>query len=142
MTKVGRALKSRTGYLPVSGGLSSPSYFRGQDAHVGRLEACPTILFFSPGAGGGVTMPFKSMCRSVLRSILPSDVSAAFLVALLLRFALTARAADPPGWQVIQVPGAWETNAPAMAGQHDGFAWYRAWLKPHDGFFAKHERNL
>lgn len=45
-------------------------------------------------------------------------------------------------WQSIRVPGAWETNGPATARNHDGFAWYRAWLKPHDSFFAPHERNL
>ena len=45
-------------------------------------------------------------------------------------------------WQPIRVPGAWETNGPAAGRQHDGFAWYRAWLKPHDSFFTPHERNL
>ena len=45
-------------------------------------------------------------------------------------------------WQSIRVPGAWETNGPATARDYDGFAWYRAWLKPHDGFFTPHERNL
>ena len=46
------------------------------------------------------------------------------------------------GWQPIRVPGAWETNGPAAARNYDGFAWYRAWLKPHDSFFTPHERNL
>src|SRR5215510_13800668 len=45
-------------------------------------------------------------------------------------------------WQSIRVPGAWETNGPSSARNHDGFAWYRAWLKPHDSFFTQHERNL
>jgi putative membrane-bound dehydrogenase-like protein len=45
-------------------------------------------------------------------------------------------------WSSIRVPGAWETNGPATARHHDGFAWYRAWLKPHDSFFTPHERNL
>jgi putative membrane-bound dehydrogenase-like protein len=45
-------------------------------------------------------------------------------------------------WQSIRVPGAWETNGPATARNHGGFAWYRAWLKPHDSFFTPHERNL
>jgi putative membrane-bound dehydrogenase-like protein len=45
-------------------------------------------------------------------------------------------------WQPVRVPGAWETNGPAVARNHDGFAWYRAWLKPHDSFFTPHERNL
>jgi putative membrane-bound dehydrogenase-like protein len=47
-----------------------------------------------------------------------------------------------PGWQLVRVPGAWETNGPPAAQNHDGFAWYRAWLKPHDSFFTPHERNL
>jgi putative membrane-bound dehydrogenase-like protein len=46
------------------------------------------------------------------------------------------------GWAIARVPGAWETNGPAAARNHDGFAWYRAWLKPHDSFFTPHERNL
>lgn len=45
-------------------------------------------------------------------------------------------------WSVAHVPGAWETNGPAAARHHDGFAWYRGWLKPHDSFFTPHERNL
>ena len=45
-------------------------------------------------------------------------------------------------WQSVRVPGAWETNGPAAALNHDGFAWYRAWLKAHDSFFTPHERNL
>lgn len=45
-------------------------------------------------------------------------------------------------WSIARVPGAWETNGPAVARNHDGFAWYRAWLKPHDSFFTPHERNL
>ncbi len=54
---------------------------------------------------------------------------------------LAAQSADA-GWQTVRVPGAWETSGPAAARQHDGVAWYRAWLKPHDSFFTPHERNL
>ncbi len=46
-----------------------------------------------------------------------------------------------PGWQLIAVPGSWE-QLPPDAREHKGFAWYRTWLKPHDSFFQKHERNL
>jgi putative membrane-bound dehydrogenase-like protein len=49
---------------------------------------------------------------------------------------------EAAGWATVRVPGAWETNGPATARGHDGFAWYRAWLKPHDSFFTPHERNL
>ena len=47
-----------------------------------------------------------------------------------------------PGWQTIQVPGAWEVVGPAEAKGYDGFAWYRTWFKPHDSYFTRHERNL
>ena len=47
------------------------------------------------------------------------------------------RSAEPAaaiaGWQLVSVPGA--TN-------FTGFAWYRAWVKVPDSYFAKHERNL
>ncbi len=36
-------------------------------------------------------------------------------------------------WQPAKVPGA----IPA-----EGTAWLRCWVKPHDSFFTKHERNL
>jgi putative membrane-bound dehydrogenase-like protein len=38
-----------------------------------------------------------------------------------------------PGWGLVSVPGA--TN-------FTGTAWYRAWVKVPDAYFAKHERNL
>lgn len=54
-----------------------------------------------------------------------------------------ARAAE---WQRIKVPGAWPAPAATAApGAESGaaeFAWYRAWVKVHDSFFTKHERNL
>ena len=42
--------------------------------------------------------------------------------------------APDTGWQMVRVPGKERGS--------EGFAWYRAWLKPHDSFFAAHERNL
>lgn len=45
-------------------------------------------------------------------------------------------------WTRIRVPGAWEMQGPAAFRHYDGFAWYRAWVKPHDTIFAPHERNL
>ena len=36
-------------------------------------------------------------------------------------------------WQTIHVPGKQDFT---------GTAWLRAWVKVHDSFFAKHERNL
>ena len=70
-----------------------------------------------------------------------------WLTLALIAFAgvcVTKLGAQPgdPGWQPVRVPGAWETNGPITARNHDGFAWYRAWLKPHDSFFTPHERNL
>lgn len=45
-------------------------------------------------------------------------------------------------WSPIPVPGTWETKGPAEAKSYDGIAWYRTWVKVHDSFFTKHERNL
>lgn len=52
----------------------------------------------------------------------------------ILPILLSASAALPAAdWQPVKVPGAF----PA-----EGTAWLRAWVKPHDSFFTKHERNL
>lgn len=42
-------------------------------------------------------------------------------------------------WRPVAVPGA---RKPAEAPGAGGLAWYRAWVKVDDSFFAKHERNL
>jgi putative membrane-bound dehydrogenase-like protein len=49
------------------------------------------------------------------------------------------RAAD---WQPIQVPGKWSDTAAKDVAASGGLAWYRTWVKVHDSFFTKHERNL
>ncbi len=69
------------------------------------------------------------MMGSLLCMILPSMILPSF-------------AAETDGWHTIKVPGAWEKGGPVSAQHHDGFAWYRTWLKPHDSFFTPHERNL
>lgn len=66
-------------------------------------------------------------------------VTALTLSGVLLASTVRAQTTD---WQTIRVPGAWEQAGPPAARNHDGFAWYRAWLRPHDSFFTKHERNL
>jgi len=48
-------------------------------------------------------------------------------------------AAQEAGWRPVPVPGA---RTAADAPGAGGLAWYRAWVKVDDGFFAKHERNL
>lgn len=45
-------------------------------------------------------------------------------------------------WAPVVVPGAWEENGPLAAKNYDGVAWYRTWVKVHDSFFTKHDRNL
>lgn len=45
-------------------------------------------------------------------------------------------------WEGATVPGAWEAKGPVAAKNFDGTAWYRTWVKVHDSFFTKHERNL
>ncbi|MGH7958470.1 MAG: hypothetical protein ACREH8_15875, partial [Opitutaceae bacterium] len=44
-------------------------------------------------------------------------------------------------WQRLAVPGPAPATA-ATAADAGEFAWYRAWVKVHDSFFTKHERNL
>ncbi|HYE97901.1 MAG TPA: dehydrogenase, partial [Planctomycetota bacterium] len=41
-----------------------------------------------------------------------------------------AAGAQDDGWTAVRLPGG------------GGAGWYRCWVKPHDSFFAKHERNL
>src|SRR5262245_33082280 len=69
-------------------------------------------------------------------------ITIAWLALFSFALAELAQAAETSGWVPIRVPGAWETNGPPAARSYDGFAWYRTWLKPHDSFFTKHERDL
>ncbi len=62
--------------------------------------------------------------------------------SLLFFVALISSAAAADEWQTIAVPGSWEEKGPPAAGSYDGIAWYRTWVKVHDSFFTKHERNL
>ncbi|WP_414661846.1 PVC-type heme-binding CxxCH protein [Horticoccus sp. 23ND18S-11] len=57
------------------------------------------------------------------------------LAALLLAGVPPAFSAD---WKPVQVPGA----QPEAEFGANGVAWYRTWVKVHDSFFTKHERNL
>ncbi len=57
----------------------------------------------------------------------------ATLVAALCAVTVADAQTASPGWQLVPVPGA--TN-------FTGVAWYRTWVKVHDTFFSKHERNL
>jgi putative membrane-bound dehydrogenase-like protein len=59
--------------------------------------------------------------------------SAALASALVTVASALAADAPPASWSLVTVPGA--TN-------FTGAAWYRAWVKVPDSYFAKHERNL
>ncbi|MEY4940868.1 MAG: hypothetical protein RIQ93_2603 [Verrucomicrobiota bacterium] len=68
-----------------------------------------------------------------------------FMKKLLLLLPLLALCPAPllaADWQRATVPGAWEENGPPAARNYDGVAWYRTWVKVHDSFFTKHDRNL
>ncbi len=54
--------------------------------------------------------------------------AAAAVLALSQSFAV-----DTDGWRLVSVPGSLDFT---------GFAWYRAWVKVPDSYFAVHERNL
>ncbi len=62
-----------------------------------------------------------------------------FVFVALGFFSDAMRAAD---WQRVTVPGAAPASAAGDAAGADGFAWYRTWVKVHDSFFTRHERNL
>ena len=57
-------------------------------------------------------------------------MKALFRLILPMVFIAVAQAAD---WQTARVPGKLDFT---------GTAWLRAWVKVHDSFFLKHERNL
>ena len=52
---------------------------------------------------------------------------------------LPASAAE---WRTIEVPGAWNDATARDVAAAGGIAWYRTWVKVHDSFFTRHERNL
>src|SRR5947207_9354324 len=58
---------------------------------------------------------------------------------LFAAFVLNPLIAQDGSWRTVQVPG---PRAASEAPGADGVAWYRAWVKVNDSFFAKHERNL
>jgi putative membrane-bound dehydrogenase-like protein len=58
---------------------------------------------------------------------------------ILLLAAVLGSLPQEPAWRPVPVPG---ERSPAESPGPDGTAWYRAWVKVHDSFFAKHERNL
>lgn len=64
------------------------------------------------------------------------------LVALAGLCTVIAQPLAAAEWSPIPVPGTWEEKGPAEAKSYDGIAWYRTWVKVHDSFFTKHERNL
>ena len=70
-----------------------------------------------------------------MRRLTRIRLPALLLLGLLLPSALGA----PPEWTPRSVPDGAPT--PALKTQ-DGFGWYRSWIRPHDSFFAPHERNL
>jgi putative membrane-bound dehydrogenase-like protein len=72
----------------------------------------------------------------------PKSFLGLLLLALVAVLPGPLRAQPAADWQAIQVPGAWQTNGPAAARNFHGIAWYRTWVKPHDTFFARHERNI
>jgi putative heme-binding domain-containing protein len=69
-----------------------------------------------------------------------------FRLGRVMLISLVAAISVPSLWAAkgvpAAVPGAWEEEGPAFARNHDGMAWYRAWVKVHDSFFTRHARNL
>ena len=45
-------------------------------------------------------------------------------------------------WLASEVPGEWSRETVEAVAAQNGWAWYRAWVKPDDSFFTPHERNL
>jgi putative membrane-bound dehydrogenase-like protein len=69
----------------------------------------------------------------------PRTILWLFAACLLATPAEPRPATQDEGWRPVQVPG---PRKPTEAPGADGVAWYRAWVKGDDAFFAKHERNL
>lgn len=57
-------------------------------------------------------------------------------------FGLMSLAGVAAEWRTIDVPGAWSAETAQAVAAAENTAWYRTWVKVHDGFFTKHERNL
>ena len=45
-------------------------------------------------------------------------------------------------WDLVTVPGAWEERAPERYADHDGFAWYRAYVKVPERWVGEGTRDL
>src|SRR5688572_26512113 len=60
-------------------------------------------------------------------------------LAVLALFAVSGLAAD---WRTIDVPGTWNEPTAQEVAAAGHTAWYRTWVKVHDSFFTRHERNL
>ncbi len=76
-------------------------------------------------------------CGDTIRTIPMKRILVAIQLAAFCVSLLTAAE-----WQPITVPGSWEDKGPASAKNFDGVVWYRTWVKVHDSFFTKHDRNL
>jgi hypothetical protein len=63
------------------------------------------------------------------------------LLALAL-FGLSVVAALGAEWRAMEVPGTWNAATAQEVAAAGHTAWYRTWVKVHDSFFTKHERNL
>lgn len=61
---------------------------------------------------------------------------------VLALFGLSAVATLAAEWRTIDVPGAWDAATAKEVASAGNTAWYRTWVKVHDTFFTKHERNL
>ena len=66
---------------------------------------------------------------------------------MLRLFALTALAllsvhAVAAEWRMIEVPGTWDAGTARGVADAGHTAWYRTWVKVHDSFFTRHDRNL
>ncbi len=86
--------------------------------------------------------------RDALRATKRSSAWLLVLTACACFFAWTVRAAEVPApspdeWAPQQVPGEWPPpSTPPGTPEKGRWAWYRAWLKPHESFFNTHERDL
>ncbi len=55
---------------------------------------------------------------------------------------LAVSAAAASEWRTLEIPGTWDAPTARDVAAAGGTAWYRTWVKVHDSFFTKHERNL
>ena len=104
------------------------------------------VIWFGPETSGLADdspghRPPRAAGRTALAAIALCGLATATGLAAEPAAQPSARSADD-GWRTLAVPGVWSRATAEAVAAEGGVAWYRAWVKPDDSFFAAHDRNL